>query len=160
MEGKKALKLKKIIINTPFVQEQSSVQRGDMLHTIDGPMQLIHADVADLKFIGKSAVVPKYSLVCIDMFTSKSYTYGMKNTSQLEDKLEKILSETHDLRKYLTKEGRGEITSSNQSGITQNKTKEVGKKYNVVHFNSRLNDSHAVGVEQKIRKLKNWLKNF
>ena len=51
--------------------------------------------------------------------------------------------------------------SSNQSRSTQNKIKEVGKKYNVVHFNSRLpNDSHAVGVEQKVRELKNWLKNF
>ena len=47
-------------INTPFVQERSSTQRGDMLHTIDGPMQLVHADVADPNFFSKSAVAPKY----------------------------------------------------------------------------------------------------
>ena len=69
---------KKIIINTPFTQEKSVTQRGDMLHTIDGPMQLIHADIVDLNFFCKSAVAPKYCLVCVDLFTSKTYTYGMK----------------------------------------------------------------------------------
>ena len=114
--GKKEdFKTKKIVINTPFVQERSSTQRGDMLHTIDGPMQLIHADVADLNFFSKSAVAPKYCLVCVDMFTSKTYTYGMKKKSQLADKLEKFLSETQELRKYLIKEGRGGTTPSNQS---------------------------------------------
>ena len=69
---------KKVILTTPFIQEKSVTQRGDMLHTIDGPMQLIHADVADLHFFSKSAVAPKYCLVCVDLFTSKTYTYGMK----------------------------------------------------------------------------------
>ena len=51
MEGKKGtLKTKKIVINTPFVQERSSTQRGDMLHTIEGLMQLLHVEVADLNF--------------------------------------------------------------------------------------------------------------
>ena len=49
-----------------------------MLHTIDGPIQLVHADVADLQFFSKSAVAPKYCLVCIDLLTSKTYTYCMK----------------------------------------------------------------------------------
>ena len=29
---------KKVIINTPFTQEKSVTQRGDMLQTINGPM--------------------------------------------------------------------------------------------------------------------------
>ena len=36
----------------------------------------------------------------------KTYTYGMKKKSQLADKLEKFLSETQELRKYLIKEER------------------------------------------------------
>ena len=51
------------------------------MHTIDGPMQLIHADLADLHFSSKATVAPKYCLVCVDLFTSKRYTYvtyGMK----------------------------------------------------------------------------------
>ena len=77
--GKKEdFKTKKIVINTPFVQERNSTQRGDMFHTINGPIQLIHADVADLNFSSKFAVAPKHYLVCVDMFTSRTYTYSMK----------------------------------------------------------------------------------
>ena len=95
---------KKVVVNTPFTQEKSVTQRGDMLHTIDSPMQLIHADVADLNFFSESAVAPKYCLVCVDLFTSKTYTYGMKKKSHLPSKLEKFFSETESLRKYLKKE--------------------------------------------------------
>ena len=70
---------KKLILTTPFLQEKSVIQRGDMLHTTDGPMQLIHADVADLHFFIKLSVAPKYCMLCVDLFTSKTYTYSMKN---------------------------------------------------------------------------------
>ena len=79
--------------------------------------------------------------------------------SQVADKLENILSETKELRKNLIKEGRGEIRLQTNQEFNQNEIKEIAKKYNVVHFNSRLNDGHAVGAEQKIRELKNQLKN-
>ena len=49
-----------------------------MLHTIDGTMQLIHADVADLNFFSKSAIAAKYCLLFVDLFSSKVYTYRMK----------------------------------------------------------------------------------
>ena len=70
-----------VVINTPFVQEKSVTQRGDMLHTIDRSMQLVHSNVADLQFFNKSAVAPEYCLVCVDLFTSKTYTYSMKKAS-------------------------------------------------------------------------------
>ena len=60
---------KKVVLTTPFIQEKSVTQRGDMLHMIDGPMQLIHTDVADLNLFSMSAVAPKYCLVCVDLFT-------------------------------------------------------------------------------------------
>ena len=46
-EGGKIQNLAKtnVVINTPFLQEKFVTQRGDMLHTIDGSMQLVHADV-------------------------------------------------------------------------------------------------------------------
>ena len=40
------------------------------------------------------------------------------------------------------------------------KLRILAKKYNVLHYNSKLNDGHAVPAEQKIRELKNCLKNF
>ena len=58
--GGKIKELKtKVVINTPFVQERAVTQREEILHTIDGPMQLVHADVADLNFFSKSVVAPK-----------------------------------------------------------------------------------------------------
>ena len=68
-----------------------------MLHTIDGPIQLVHADVADLQFFSKSAEAPKYCLVCTDLLTSKTYTYRMKKRSQLPVKLEKFYSEIEQI---------------------------------------------------------------
>ena len=41
-------------------------------------MELIHADIADLKFFNKSLVDSKYCLFCVDLFSSKFYMYGMK----------------------------------------------------------------------------------
>ena len=43
--------------------------------------------------------------------------------------------------------------------FNQNEIKEINKKY-VLHYNSKLNNGHAVAAEQKIRELKNCLKNF
>ena len=40
------------------------------------------------------------------------------------------------------------------------KLRKLTKKYNVLHYNSKLNDGHAMPAEQKIRELKNCLKNF
>lgn len=71
------------IINTPFTQERRGTQHGEMLYIVDGPFQLVHADVANLEFSSKSAVAPKYCLLCADLFTSKVYPYGMKKKSQL-----------------------------------------------------------------------------
>ena len=61
-----------VVINIPFLQEKSVAQKGDMLHTIDGPMELVQTDVADLQFFSKSKVAPKYCLVCTDLFTTET----------------------------------------------------------------------------------------
>lgn len=57
---KNTLKDKKIVVNTPFIREKSVTQIAEMLRTIDGPMQLIHADFAALNFFSKSAAAPRY----------------------------------------------------------------------------------------------------
>ena len=44
--------------------------------------------------------------------------------------------------------------------FNQNKIAEINKKYNVLHYNNKLNDRHAIGAEQKIRELKSHLRNF
>ena len=157
--GGKIKELKtKVVINTPFVQERAVTQRGEMLHTIDGPMQLVHADVADLNFFSKSVVAPKYCLLCVDLFTSKVYTYGMKKKSQLADKLEKFYLEIADVRSYLKKEKRYRMRLQTDQEFNQNEIKALNKKHNVEHYNTKLNEGHAVAAEQKIRELKFRLK--
>lgn len=44
-----------------------------MLKTMDGPIQLIHAEVADLNLFSKSAVVPRNYFLGIELLTSKTY---------------------------------------------------------------------------------------
>ena len=150
---------KKVVFTTPFIQEKSVTQGDDMLHTIDGPMQLIPADVADLHFFSKSAVAPKYCLACADLFTSKTYTYRTKK-SQLFAMLEKFYSNTESFREYLKGENRHQMRLQTDQEFNQNDLAEINKKYSVLHYNSKLNDGHAVGAEQKIRELKSRLRNF
>ena len=55
---------------TPFVNKRSNVDRST-LYSISKPSELLHADIADLRFLAKSAIDPKYSLLIVDLFTSK-----------------------------------------------------------------------------------------
>ena len=122
-------------------------QRGDMLHTIDEPMQLIHADIADLHFFSKLAVAPKYCLVCVDLFTLKMYTYGVKKKSQLSAKLEKLYSDTESLREYLKRKNRHQTQLQTNQEFNKKEIAEINKKNNVLHYNSKFNDGHVVGAE-------------
>ena len=44
--------------------------------------------------------------------------------------------------------------------FNQNEIKEINRKHNVEHYNSKLNKGHAVGTKQKIRELKDRIKKF
>ena len=63
---------------TPFVEQKQDINRSSTLYSLNGPMQLFHADVADIRFFSKSAFDPKYALLCVDLFSSKVYVYPMK----------------------------------------------------------------------------------
>ena len=70
----------------PFVNKRSNIDHST-LYSISKPFELLHADIADLRFLAKSAVDPKYCLLIVDLFTSKIYVYPMKNRSLLAKKL-------------------------------------------------------------------------
>ena len=78
---------------TPFVEQKKDIDRSSSLYTINGPLQFCHADVAFLKFFAKSAVDPKYALLCVDLLTSKIYVYTMRKMSNLWQKLELFYKE-------------------------------------------------------------------
>ena len=61
------------------------------------------------------------------------------------------------MREYLKKENRYRMGLQTDQEFNQNEIKASNNKFNVEHFNSRLNDVHAVAAEQKIRKFKSPL---
>ena len=73
-------------ITTPFYDLQSNVDHST-LYSISKPFELLHADIADTRFLAKSAVDPKYCLLLVDLFTSKVYIYPMKSRNLLARKL-------------------------------------------------------------------------
>ena len=147
--GNKKVKETAVVINTPFIQEHSTFQTGDMLYSIHGPMQLFHADLPDLRFFSKSTAAPAYCLVCVDLFSSKIYTYGMKRKSHLSEKLEKFYSEIEPHRSYLKKVGRYSPRLRTDQEFNQNEIKKLNQKYRIEHFNTKLNEGQAVAAEQK-----------
>ena len=44
--------------------------------------------------------------------------------------------------------------------FNQKEIAEINKKNNVLHYNSKFNDGHAVGAEYKICELKSRLRNY
>lgn len=84
----------------------------------------------------------------------------MRRKSQLVDKLKKFYTEIEILRKYLKRGTRYRMSLQTDQKFNQNEIKEINKKHDVEHYNTKLNVGHAVGAEQKIRDLKDRHKNF
>ena len=64
---------------TLFVEQKKDIDRLSVLYSIKAPFELMHADIADIRFFSKSAVDLKYCLLAVDLFISKTYTYPMKS---------------------------------------------------------------------------------
>ena len=83
---------------TPFIEQKKDIDRSSSLYSVNGPLQFFHADIAFLKFLAKSAIDPKYALLCVDLFTSKIYVYTMRKKSNLLQKLEIFYKEIQPKR--------------------------------------------------------------
>ena len=68
---------------TPFGEQRKSIDLST-LYSIKAPFEILHANIADIRFFSKSAVDPKYCLLIVDLFTSKIYTYPMKSRNLLK----------------------------------------------------------------------------
>ena len=133
---------------TPFTPQKKDIDRST-LFSLNGPMQFFHADIAYLQFLAKSAVDPKFALVCVDLFTSKIYVYTMKARKNLASKLEIFYKEIQ--KKRLNNE---KMRLQTDQEFQQNEIKKLNQKYNVEMFSTRLRGSKAFAAEQKIRELK------
>ena len=68
----------KVLFYTPFLEQRKDIDCSSALYSITAPFELVHADVADIRFLSRSAVNPKYCLLYVDPFSSKVYVYPMK----------------------------------------------------------------------------------
>ena len=138
----------RVLFYTPYVPQKKNIDRST-LYSVNGPLQFFHADIAFLKFLAKSAVDPKYALLCVDLFTSKIYVYTMKKRSNLVNKLETFYKEIEPKR---AKNERMRLQTDQE--FQQNEIKKLNVKYNVEMFSTRIRGGKAFAAEQKIRELK------
>ena len=64
---------------TLFVELRKKIDKSSILYNFGGPLEHLHADIADIRFVAKSAVDPKHCLLLVDILTSNIYTYSMIN---------------------------------------------------------------------------------
>ena len=139
---------KRVPFYTPYIPQKKNIDRST-LYSLNGPLQLFHADIAYLKFLAKSAVDPKYALICVDLFTSKIYVYTMRRRNNLVNKLENFYKEIE------SKRGKNEtMRLQTDQEFQQNEIKKLNLKYNVEIFSTKIRGGKAFAAEQKIRELK------
>ena len=139
----------KIPLRTPFSEKKGDIDRST-LYSIGKPFQRVHADIADLRFFAKSAVDPKYALLAVDLFTSKTYVYPMKTRKLLARKLKLFYDEFEPKRN-------GKMTLQTDLEFKQNAIKKLNKEFDVEMFHSKVRGGKAFAAEQKIRELKKIL---
>ena len=139
----------KIPLRTPFFEKKGDIDRST-LYSIERPFQRVHADIADLRFLEKSAVDPKYALLAVDLFTSKTYVYPMKSRKPLAKKLKLFYDEIEPKRN-------GKMTLQTDLEFKQNAIKKLNKEFDVEMSHSKVREGKAFAVEQKIRELKKIL---
>ena len=139
----------RVPLTTPFYEKRTDIDRTT-LYSIEKPFQKIHADIADLRFFAKSAVDPKYALLCVDLFTSKIYVYPMKNRSLLAKKLRLFYEEIEPKRNE-------KMYLQTDLEFKQNAIKNLNKEFNVEMFHTKLRWGKPFAAEQKIREFKKLL---
>ena len=151
-EEKDVIEESKVPFYTPFVEQRKDIDRSLALYTVNGPLQFFHADLAYLQFFAKSALDPKYALVCVHLFTSKVYVYTMKTKNNLPKKIEEFYREI-DFKRIKNEKMRLQVDLEFQ----QNKIKKINQKYNVEMFSTKNRGGKAYVAEQKIREFKKIL---
>ena len=118
------------------------------LYSFDELLQLIHADRANLKFLGKSATTPNYALLIVDLYSSKVYVYLMRSRKQVLQRLQQFYEEVQNKRKNRNMR----LQVHNQ--FQQVKTKDSNDKYNVTMLTTSIRDGKAFAAQQKIMEIK------
>ena len=137
--------MKKIHSNkNNFCWKKDDIDRS----TLNGPFQLLHVDVENFKFLGKSATDPKYCLLFVDLFTWKVFVYPVRSRKFIANKMEIFYKEVEWNRKCQ------KARLQTDQEFKQKKMFELNKKYNVDIFSTAVRVGKAFATEQKLRELK------
>ena len=149
LEDKNFYENNHLLLVTLFVNKRSNIGHST-LSSISKPFDLLHADIADLRWLAKLAVDPKYCLLVVDLFTSKVYVYPTKNRSLLAKKL-KLFDEDVDQKRN------GRMRLQTDFEFKQNQIKKLNDEFNVEMFHIKVHGRKAFAAEQKIREFKKVL---
>ena len=122
--------------------EKREIDRST-IYSFNGPFQLIHADVSNIEFLGKSATIPCYALSIVDLYSSKVYVYLMRSRKQILQQLKIFYKEINNKRK--NKNMRLQVDNEFQ----QVKIKDLDDKFNVTIFTTSIRGGKAFATEQK-----------
>ena len=87
LEDKSFHKNENLSLATPYIDKKTNIDHSTF-YSISRPFEELHADIADLRFLAKSAVDFIYCLLIVDLITSIIFLYPMKNRSLLAKKKE------------------------------------------------------------------------
>ena len=133
----------------PFIENKKDIDNST-LYSFNDPFQLLHADIADIRFFSKSAVDPHYCILFVNLCTQKIYTFPMKKRNLLKKKMQIFYEEVEHKRKE-------RMRLQTDLKFQQNEIKNLNKKYNVEMFSTRVRSEKAFASEQKIREFKKLL---
>ena len=147
----------KIPTRTDFI-EKREIDRST-LYSLDGPYQLIHADIENLEFLGSSATTPRYLLLIVDLYSSKICVYRMHSRKQIVQKMALFCDEIKNKRK--NKQMRLQVNNEIQqvklkddNEFQQVKLKDLNEANDAEMFTTSVCGGKAFAAEQKIRELK------
>ena len=133
-------------LTTPFVPQRKDVDRST-LYSFKGPFEALQADIADIQFLAKSAVDPKYCLLFVDLFTAMIYTYPMKTRNLLAKKMGLLYNDIKYKRM-------GRMCLQTDLELQQNNIKKLNEENDVEMYSTKIRGGKAFAAEQKIRELK------
>ena len=127
---KNFIKNENLHLVTPYVDKRTNICHSTF-YSISSSFEALLADIADLRFLAKSAVDPKYCLLIVDLFTSKIYVYLMKNRGLLAKMMELFYNDIQPKRT-------GKIRLQTNLEFNQNKIKTLNKKSDVEMFHTKI----------------------
>ena len=145
---KNFIKNENLHLVTPYVDKRTNICHSTF-YSISSSFEALLADIADLRFLAKSAVDPKYCLLIVDLFTSKIYVYLMKNRGLLAKMMELFYNDIQPKRT-------GKIRLQTNLEFNQNKIKTLNKKSDVEMFHTKIRGGKHLRKNKKLESLKKY----